>query len=148
MQSESLPIVCIYFRIYGDSFDPDEVTQHLHIEPTSYFRAGDPMPPGKGHRQHDGWMVKIGPRKTLETKSMLRELRENIDAPATVIRQACSELNVEAVITCTIEPTSLITPALQFPLGFVEWVADIGASIDVDVMLWATDSPDVGVTKE
>jgi Domain of unknown function (DUF4279) len=138
MAPKRLPTVSFYFRFYGDSFDPDEITRRLGIEPTTQFRPGDPITEdGKGRRRHHGWMVKIGERETLKVDDLLRELRERISVSSETIRQVCNDLNVNPVVVCGVRQheTAETTPALMFPADFVAWVAEIDASIDVDVIL-------------
>jgi len=43
MAPKPLPTVSFYFRFYGESFDPDEITRRLGIEPITHFRPGDPI---------------------------------------------------------------------------------------------------------
>jgi hypothetical protein len=141
MTLEHSPSVGIYFRFYGASFDPDEITRRLETEPTSYYRAGDPVAGRTIPHRQDGWMIKIGPRETVEIEELLRELQERVDIPGVMVKQLCTDLQVRAVVVCAIvQPTSALTPALEFPASFLEWAANKGASINVDVEL-ALDDP-------
>jgi hypothetical protein len=140
MNSRTLPIVSVSFRFVGSSFDPADVTRRLGIEPTTHYRSGDPIQREVGRRQRDGWAVTVGPRETLEIQGMLHELRERLHVPTALVRQICTELELAAMIRCTVEPTSTLTPVLAFPADVVSWAADIDASVDVDVMLWEAES--------
>jgi hypothetical protein len=136
VSSEKLPSISIYFRFYGESFDPKEITQRLHVEPTIQFQPGDPIVEGlPGRRTRNGWMVKIGPLQTIEIQAMLDELKTCVNIPGTVVRQACIELDVEAVIVCgVLQPPSTPSPHLKFPPEFLEWASALGASIEIDVI--------------
>ena len=138
MNSKCLPTVKIYFRFYGESFDPDEITRRLGIEPTIHFRPGDPITKdGQGSRRGYGWMIKIGGRETLEIDDILQELRERVNVSSATIRQLCNDLGVEAVVVCGVgqHESAETTPALFFPVDFIEWVAEMGASLNVDMIL-------------
>ncbi len=141
MTLERSPSVGIYFRFYGTSFDPDEITRRLRIEPTSHYRAGDPAGGRTLPHRRDGWMVKIGPRETFEIEDLLQDLQKQVDIPGAEVKQLCIDLQVRAVVVCAIvQPASVSTPALEFPPSFLEWAADKGASINVDVE-WAVEDP-------
>lgn len=132
-----LPDVKLYFRFYGESFDPDEITRRLGIEPTIHFRPGDPITEdGQGRRQTFGWMVKVGPLATLEIDELLRELRERINVSAADVRQLCQDLKLDLVIVCGVGMgVADDLPATYFPHDFVSWAAEMDAAINVDVVL-------------
>jgi hypothetical protein len=141
MALEHSPTVGIYFRFYGTAFDPDEITRRLGIEPTSHYRAGDSAAGRTVPHRRDGWMIKIGPRETFEIEDLLQELQNQVDVTGAAVKQVCTDLQVQAVVVCAIvQPASASTPALEFPASFLEWVAGMGASINVDVE-WAPDDP-------
>ena len=53
----------VYFALYGNNFDPDEVTRRVGVEPTSVLRRGEPTP------KHSWWMVSSG---KMENRSWLQ----------------------------------------------------------------------------
>lgn len=134
---KELPRVKLYFRFYGESFDPDEVTKRLGIEPSEKFRPGDPITKdGRGKRRRSGWWIKAGPQRTLEIDDLLQELREKVAVDSAVVRQLCQDLDVSLVILCGVgmgESEDL--PITYFPPEFVAWAAEMGAAINVDVVL-------------
>jgi hypothetical protein len=133
------PIVSVHFDFYGQSFDPDIITQRLGIEPTGHFRAGDPMSLGTGRRRRDCWTLRVGDREALYVDDMLKELRAAFTAPPETVKKLCSELDVEAVATCMVVPQSRQMPAMDFPADFVVWAASLGARITVDVLTVSED---------
>jgi Domain of unknown function (DUF4279) len=138
MSFKRLPTVSFYFRFYGDSFDPDEITRRLGLKPTVSYRPGDPiMRDGKGHRRHYGWIIAVGEQETLKIDDLLRELRERISVSSHTIRQVCNDLDINLVVVCGVRQheDAETTPALFFPSEFVAWVAELGGSLDVDVIV-------------
>jgi hypothetical protein len=135
MGIENIPDVKIYFRFYGDSFDPDEITRRLGIQPTHSFLPGDPITEdGRGRRRGYGWWIKVGPRRTLDIEDMLRELRERVGVSPEIVRQVCADLNVDLSIVCGVggdEEDAM--PTMFFPTDFLSWVVELGASLNVDV---------------
>jgi hypothetical protein len=138
MMSEPLPSVRIYFCLQGQSFDPEEVTRRLGIKPTASFRPGDPITKdGQGHRLGYGWMLKVGEHETIEIDDLLRELQETLSGPTTFIKELCDDLGLKPVVICGVgqHESATTTPTLFFPADFVNWLAEIEASLDVDVIL-------------
>lgn len=131
------PDVKLYFRFYGESFDPDEITRRLGIEPTAQRRPGDPLTKdGRGICRDYSWMVKIGPSETLYIDDMLIEFRERISVSAAEVRQLCQDLNLELVIVCGVGMgTADDLPVTYFPQDFVKWAAEMNAAINVDIIL-------------
>lgn len=145
MNSERLPDISLSLNFYGDSFNPDEVTQRLGIEPTECHRIGDPIPrltenarPGK--YRHDGWRLMQGPCEAIEIDRLLNKFQKLVDVPGETIRQVCSDLEVEAVVICgVLQPISSATPNLCFPTNFLRWVADMEAEIYFDLIVSGRD---------
>lgn len=132
-----LPDVKLYFRFYGQSFDPDEITRRLGIEPTIQFSPGDPITEdGQGRRRTSGWMVKVGPSATLEIDGLLQDLRERVPVSPADVRRLCQELQLELVIVCGVGMNMADDlPVTFFPQEFVNWAAELNAAINVDVVL-------------
>lgn len=133
------PVVSVHFDFYGESFDPDVITKRLSIKPTGHFLAGDPMSLGTGRRRRDCWTLMVGDTETLYVDDMLEELRAAFTASPEAVKELCSELDVEAVVTCMVLPQSRQMPAMDFPADFVDWAASLGAGITVDVLTVAED---------
>jgi hypothetical protein len=141
--SHDPPIVTIYFDFYGESFDPEEITERLKMEPTSQFKKGGPIPPLLSRNwRRDGWMLKVGPLEIFEIDGMLDQLKAAVTAPSGRIKEVASELGVEAEVTCEIIPQSEALPAMVFPAGFVDWAAARGANISVDIIARVGGSED------
>lgn len=133
---DRLPRVGLYFRFYGDHFDPDEITRRLGIEPTTRFRPGDPITEdGEGRRRGYGWFLKVGKYPTLDIEDLLNELRELVPVSPAVVKQLCADLNVELIIVCGVGLDGLeLVPTLFFPQDFLAWVKELGASLNVDLV--------------
>jgi hypothetical protein len=133
---EASPIVRLDLRFFGEAFDPDEITRQLGIEPTTAFRPDDPITPdGEGRRRGFGWRLTALEREGLDIQDMLQEFRGRIPVPGQLMRQVCRDLDVRAVVFCGVrQHGSQTTPALTFPPDFVGWVAELGASIEIDLL--------------
>jgi hypothetical protein len=137
MHLENPPSVSLYFRFYGESFDPDEITRRLGVHPTNKFRPGDPIAESSSARWPGyGWIIKVGPQKTFDIEDMLRDLRERADVSPTSVKQLCADFNLDLVIICGVGwEAGDSMPTMFFPPEFLAWVVDLGASLNVDVIL-------------
>jgi hypothetical protein len=89
----------------------------------------------ENHRR-PGWFVKVGDRETIFLNEMLRELQERVGVPGKKLKELCDDLDVEAVIVCGArQGKTNTTPALSLPTEFLEWAVEMGASINVDLVL-------------
>lgn len=138
MTAHRLPTVSLYFRFYGASFDPDEITRRLGIEPTTRFRPGEPITKdGRGRRRGYGWWVQVGDVETLEIDDLLRQFRDRVDVSPSTVRQMCDDLGLELIVVCGVRQhaSAESTPTLFFPADFLGWLAELGAALNVDVVL-------------
>lgn len=132
---ESLPSVSIYFRFYGESFDPAEISRSLDIKPTEQFRVGEVRLGQKVPATRDGWYVKVGEQQTIEIGAMLKELKGLVGDQGESVRQTSSEHQVDPVIVCAVlQPDGAPSAALTFPPDFLLWAGNMGAAIDIDII--------------
>jgi hypothetical protein len=136
-ERKRLPRVDLYLRFYGETFDPDEITKRLGVEPTYSFRPGDPITKdGKGKRRDYGWMIEVKGFNPWENDDLLREFRQRVAVSPEAVRQLCRDLSINPVVICGvgIRDTAESAPDLYFPNEFLAWIAELGASLNVDVL--------------
>jgi hypothetical protein len=133
MKKDRLPRVSAYFRFFGESYDPDEITRRLGVTPTESFRIGDPIPKRSVLRKDDGWIVEIPPRETYELGGIIADLQSLIPVPGSAVKELCQDLKLEAVCEfAVLQPSEKSTPNMDFPPPFIDWLSERGASINVD----------------
>lgn len=71
--------------IYGDAFDPDTVTKHLGVEPTSTQRKGDRLKPRYRAYQQSGWFLTLNAESPNGLEHLLRELLQRVPSPQSSI---------------------------------------------------------------
>ena len=121
----------VYFALYGNDFDPDQVTRLVGMEPSSVRRQGKPVP------KHSSWNVSSGriENDVIDVYEMsnalvarLRPYEENIAAAK---RQFKLQAVLQVVLWITAEE-SKSTPAIGFESEVISFLNSVGASIDVD----------------
>jgi len=139
MNTEELPVIRIYLRFYGSSFDPAEISARLGLNPTNEYRAGDPVADSSATRRRDGWMFEGSHGETLDVRGLLQVFREKVGKKGPEVVKVSQDLGVEAVVVCAVLPTSNVAPILEFPSEFLLWAAEMGASINVDILAVGPD---------
>lgn len=81
-------------------------------------------------------MVKLS-RDALEIDDLLQEFWQRLEVvDADTVKQLCRDLGVELVILCGVGMGNAeTTPGMLFPNEFLKWVTELGASLNVDVIL-------------
>ena len=121
----------VYFRLWGEGFDPDDVTALLGIEPTKTELKGDPIP------RHASWNVSEGKLEAdvIDVYEMSSALVKRLEPVAENIVEAMKKYGLQAVLQVVLSVTSddsKPTPAIGFESNVVSFLSAIGASIDVD----------------
>ena len=70
-------------------------------------------------------------------------MEDALSAHTEEIQKLSHEFKLEAVMTCEVKSTTSM-PSLRFPGEFVQWVASMGAVLDVDIMLLDLTEGDKG----
>ncbi len=125
----------VYFELYGDHFDPDELTEFLGIEPTSTVRAGDMV--FKKPAKQNSW--------ELSTENIVDEFIDIYELSSSLINilkpkqskilEAIDQFDLsskfEVVLWFSVNENHS-TPAIGFEAGTIELLGEIGAFIDID----------------
>lgn len=121
----------VYFALRGDNFEPDVVTRALGIQPSRVSRKALPVP------KCSSWVLSSGKvvAEVIDVYAMGEALIARLSGSAEAIRDAAELHSLEATmqVVLTISPDdSLSTPAIGFSKESIQFLASVGASIDVD----------------
>jgi hypothetical protein len=121
----------VYFTLFGDDFDPSEVTRLVGLEPTSTRRKGNPIP------KHTWWKVSTGKTEgeLVDIYEMSSALVEKLTPQTQGILRATHELKLEAILEVVLYISmneSVSTPAIGFTPEVISFLSAVGASIDID----------------
>ena len=121
----------VYFGLYGEDFDPNEITTIIGIEPTSAQRKGNPIP------KSTSWKLSVGKIESdlIDVYEMSSKLIEKLKPHKTKIISAISKHQLQAVLQVVLwvsSDDSVPTPAIGFEADSINFISSIGASIDID----------------
>lgn len=121
----------VYFALYGNSFDPNEVTRLVGLEPTSIRCEASRNP------KYLSWNFSSGKIQNdlIDVYDMSSALVSRLSPYVERIAKVKQQLGLEAVLQVVLWITtdeSKSTPAIGFEPEVVSFLSTVGASIDVD----------------
>lgn len=122
----------VYFALFGDAFDPEEVTRLVGVEPTSVAFKGSPRT-----RKHTVWRFSSGKVESdlvdvyEMTSSLVAKLAPHVDKINLAQERFALESSLSVVLTITTDD-SKSTPAIGLERSVVAFLAQVGAWVDVD----------------
>ncbi len=129
--------ICIYLAIFGDDFDPDELTKTIGIAPTHTYRKGDSVSPGSKapKRSEDCWEYNLGNIRTIDSDEISDRIEETFKDKVIAMRQLITQrsLCVRLYVVLYIDPWQ--TPAVGFKPSFIKMLGDINAEIEMDIYI-------------
>jgi Domain of unknown function (DUF4279) len=134
----ALPVMSVSLWLGEGSFDPDDITAQIGLDPTVARRAGEIRSYG-GRQRRDQWGLRVGPRDGIEIEPLLDELHGQLVPRWSRLVAACSEGDLEPRIYCPVELKSTLTPSLRIEAATLEWIVALGAVLDIDVMAWESE---------
>jgi hypothetical protein len=125
----------VYFKLQGD-FDPDLVSSCIDLEPTAVMRKGE-RDPVRGLPKISMWEYSAGEVEgdIINVYDITSVLIADLSPYVRQISEIRARLGIEAVLQVVlwISADQLISnPAVGFEVDVVRFLADVGASIDID----------------
>ena len=123
------------FCITGLGIAPEEITRVLGITPTKTWLVGESIQQtGLRHKQN-GWCIATA-AEVVSLEETTQQLLAVLSPKANAINELCSKHDLDRELNCAIYVVNE-TPAVNFSRGVIVALAEIGASIDVDIILTA-----------
>ncbi len=121
----------MYFSLWGNDFDPDAVTRALEIEPSRVQRQAVPRP------KMSSWVLSSGKLSAdmLDVYDMGEALISRLSGSSETIRRVAERFNLAVTLQVVLTVSAddrLSTPAIGFSAETVQFLASVGASIDID----------------
>ncbi|MDR6723629.1 hypothetical protein J2W91_002091 [Paenibacillus amylolyticus] len=121
-----------YYSLFGDHFDPTEVTSKLEITPTSITRKREIINAKHSHPE-TSWTLSTEYEESLDVNEQLNKvmnvLKDKVDEINTI--QIQNQLKSKFFIVIVME--NGYTPALYFDSYLIKFADSIHAEIDIDL---------------
>ena len=122
----------VYFALYGTSFEPEEATRRIGLQPTSIKREGEPKT-----RRHSFWQISSGrvSGDIIDIYEMSSALVALLVPYTEKIADTRRDLGLEAILEVVLwvsTDESKSTPAIGFDREVISFLHAVGATVDVD----------------
>ena len=128
------------FRIMGDTFDPNLVTQTLRVHPTETWRKGDCVYNNQGkctslRRQYTKWGYKTATLETLYMDEPIQILQETFEDKVDSLLELKKQHNLSFSIDIVIEVENNEPPAMCLEGFVLTFSTALDARIDIDMYI-------------
>jgi hypothetical protein len=125
--------------MFGD-FDPLAVEAALRFKPDRTWRTGDArVPNSKLKHESAGWCIELPQQPGWELGPLVSQLLDRLSAVHAEVRAVQLKFGLRSQLTCVVYADDQM-PAVGLSSSVVASLADLQASVDIDIML--TDLPD------
>lgn len=135
----------VYLAVYGENFNPDELTALLQVTPTHTHIKGQEAPPIKGLYQKPGtkppvyketaWEYGSDYVKTYDSEDASRVVETALKDKVALINQFVSKHNLSILLWVVpwLAKRERPRPRIHFSPTFIKMLSDLNAAIDMDI---------------
>ena len=117
----------------------DSITTRVRRAPTVAKNKGDATIRG-GKSLHSFWKIALPAQETLYVSDAIKSLRKDVATVATTLCVIAKSDNVELRVSCAVyRKTGETTPAIWIDKDTINWLAEIGAVLDIDLIFGVED---------
>jgi len=121
----------VYFCLFGDNFEPDEVTKIIGLSPTRTRKKANPIPKCSSWEYSTGKIEDEVVDVFEMSSSLVAILAPYIDNILEAKKEYDLQAVLEVVLTITVDE-SKSTPAIGFESDVIKFLYKVGATIDID----------------
>lgn len=121
------------FCIYGDSFDPSDVTERLGIQPETTHLKGDSIRMTPLKRKETSWEIGTEYEETFDINDVLIKVVTPLQGKEDILKQIRElyDVTLQFMIVICVRKDQL--PGMYLPRETVEFAGTIGAVVAFDV---------------
>lgn len=127
--------VKVEFRILGDDFEPDTITNKLVINPNEYWKIGDTIKNKNFKRKYSCWSISTGYEESLDINEQLKKILLKISDKKDVLKEIRELLTLEYRLDIIINIEGNEKPAIYLDSETIEFANDIKAEFDFDLYI-------------
>nr|WP_308545091.1 DUF4279 domain-containing protein [uncultured Lachnoclostridium sp.] len=127
--------IMVEFRIIGDKFNVDEVTDTLKVKPTKVWNKGDAIPSNGRNREYTCWQYSTGYNETYGMISQLVKIYNIFSEKEQVLLELKEKNGLEFKIEIVIIIEKGELPAVYLDVDMITFAHKIGAKYDFDMYI-------------
>ncbi|HHN8460649.1 TPA: DUF4279 domain-containing protein [Morganella morganii] len=129
--------VRVYFSIYGDFFDVDDVTQRLCLQPSEVKIKGC-IPDGKKRPNIEtAWKLSTGDEVSHDINDQLDKVITLLDGKDNQLQSIKNQYNVRFIFSLIVKIENGEKPGMYFNTEKLDFISKIGAEIDIDLYIYS-----------
>ena len=134
------PEIKVRFIVSDFSFEPEKITELLRLKPSKTWKTGDLVTPRTIHKhKQNGWMLALHAASASDTVATLVDnLLKTLEPSTEALKSLAKEAEFELSIIIYMEGE---TPELNLPPAQINRLAELNASIDVDLYVLPVQHP-------
>nr|WP_299170376.1 DUF4279 domain-containing protein [uncultured Allomuricauda sp.] len=127
----------IVLSIFGDSFNPEEFSELIGIEPTDLWNKGEELSRRESSikRKESAWEYSTGFVQTLFFNEMSKIIMEKFGEHTLKIKNYAEEEGLEMKMDVVVEIVDNQAPSLNISKDLISFSNIIGAEIDFDIYI-------------
>lgn len=127
--------IMVEFRIIGEQFNVDEVTDILKVKPTKFWNKGDMIPSNGRNREYTCWQYSTGYNETYDMNSQLVKIYNIFHEKEQVLLELKEKKDLEFKIEIVIIIEKGELPAVYLDTDMIAFAHKISAKYDFDMYL-------------
>ncbi|BCJ98304.1 DUF4279 domain-containing protein [Anaerocolumna chitinilytica] len=127
--------VLVDFRIIGDNYNIQEITDILLIKPSRYWKSGDDIL--QTGRKYDctEWIFSTGYEETLDISTQIKKIKSIFLEKSNQLVSLREKYNLKYCIEIVIKIENNAVPAIYLDSEIINFAAIIGATFDFDTYI-------------
>ncbi len=133
----------VYLSIYGDYFNPNELTNLLNIKPIKSYIKGEEIPLNKNSKKLPGakprkyietvWSYGSGCIQDYDSEKACKLIEDKIKDKTPIINNFVKKYNLEVKLSVVPWFAKDHSPVISFSKSMIKMLAELSADIDLDV---------------
>lgn len=124
----------IYFTIFGQEFDQNELSKNLEIESASIWRKGEHRVNTKLLFEDYGWSISLQREGEFEIVEEIGKLFEMISNKIASLKAFIIENKLESELGIVVYKNSISIPEISINQNIISILNELNSSIDIDIM--------------
>lgn len=127
--------VRVDFRIMGEDYHPEVITNVLNIEPVRFWYKGDDIRNTGNKRKYTGWIFSTGYDETLDINTQLSKLIKIFTPKVSLLLDLKKKYNLDYSIDIISIIENGNVPAAYLESKTIQFIANIDAMVDFDTYI-------------
>lgn len=124
-----------YFTLYGDDFDPEDISKELNLTPKYTWHKGDRRENSILLYDDFGWSINTEEENIIEIEPQINEIIEIIEPKTDTIIQLMEKYGLSAELSCSVfHDHEDERPVLYIKKDLMKKISRLNCDLDIDLV--------------